>query len=420
MHVRGLMLLSLLVWTLTSSGCQRETGEPLVEVDNRVISVATLAVHRQSSFSFPSTYYGRIEPARRAALSFELAGLLTEVLVDEGGQLAAGQPVARLDTSGLEADRQVLITRRQIESTVLDRLQRGEREEVIEVARAEVKRREVDMQQKEADRGRAEKVYEGLAISKSDYDQAVFAHESARYSLQQARTRLEELETGSRVEDLQAQASRVAEIDAQLQRLKVQFEKSVLVSPFNAICVKRHLDEGVTLSPGQAVVEVHELNRLEARFSVPQPELDQIAKASSLVIGGRTYPVQNVRVLSQVDQSIRAVDVVIPIESSDAEGLLPGQTGALKLNKCVKAEGLTVPITALVPSIRGLWSCYRLRATAADSANYLVEKVEVNILHINGVDAFVASSLDEGDLIIPTGVHKVVPGMLVRQGEAGS
>ena len=313
----------------------------------------------------------------------------------------------------------MLLTQRKTESTLLDRLEKGEREEVIAVARVEVKRIEVDLQQKEADRRRAESVYEGRAISKSDYDQAVYGHEAAKFSLEQAMKRLEELETGSRIEDVQAQESRVAQIDAQLQRLAVQFEKSQLRSPFPAICVRRHQDEGVTLSPGQTVLEINEADRLEARFSVPQLELDQVTNSSHLEIQGRRYPVEDVRVIPQVDESVRAVDVVIPISVAKMpRRFSPGQTCTLQLTKCVKADCLQLPLTALVPSVRGLWSCYRLQPTELDPQTYTVEKVEVSIIHTDGMQVIVTSSIGDGDLIIPSGVHELVPGMLVRLAES--
>ena len=285
---------------------------------------------------------------------------------------------------------------------------------MIAVARAEVNRIEVDLRQKEADRKRAESVYEGRAISKSDYDQAVYAHESAKFSLEQALKRLEELETGSRVEDVQAQASRVAEIDAQLQRLAVQFEKSQLRSPFPAVCIRRHQDEGVTLAPGQTVLEINEADRLEARFSIPQQDLAQVTASSRLEIQGKRYEVEDVRVISQVDESVRAVDVVIPIIVTDANVVLPGQTCTLQISKCVTTDCFQLPLTALVPSIRGLWSCYRLQPVESGTKTYTVEKVEVSIVHTDGVHVVVISALDDGDLIIPNGVHKVVPGMHVQ------
>jgi multidrug efflux pump subunit AcrA (membrane-fusion protein) len=410
MPVSRLLVLLLLGWMLSSAGCKRETAERVVPP--QVIPVESVAVKRQDSFTYPTTYYGRIEPARHAALSFELPGLLTEVLIDEGGEVAEGQVVARLDKSALEADRLVLQTKRTIEATLLERLKRGERDEVIAVARAEVNRMEVDLRQKEADRRRAESVYRGRAISKADYDQAVFAHESAKFALEQARQRLEELETGSRVEDVQAQASRVAEIDAQLKRLEVQFAKSELRAPFAAVCVRRHQDEGVTLAPGQVVLEINEVDRLEARFSIPQGDLEQVSGNSTLEINGSRYPIDEVRVISQVDQQVRAVDVVIPIHGEGGPAVLPGQTCTLTLRKCVTTDCLTLPITALVPSIRGLWSCYRL--VPEDSGVHRVEKVEVSIIHTNGSKVVVTSALHDGDKIIRSGVHKVVPGMRVQ------
>ena len=85
MPVHRFLILPLLGWTIASAGCDQEPSQAVVE--ERVIPVSAMRVRRQSSFVYPSTYYGRIEPARRAALSFELPGLLVEVTVDEGDEI---------------------------------------------------------------------------------------------------------------------------------------------------------------------------------------------------------------------------------------------------------------------------------------------------------------------------------------------
>ena len=69
MPVHRFLILPLLGWTIASAGCDQEPPQPVVE--ERVLPVSAMTVQRQSSFVYPSTYYGRIEPARRAALSFD-------------------------------------------------------------------------------------------------------------------------------------------------------------------------------------------------------------------------------------------------------------------------------------------------------------------------------------------------------------
>ncbi len=396
------------------AGCEQDLSQQPRKVP--IIPVSAAEVRRQSSFSYPLTYYGRIEPARRAALSFELAGKLEEVLVDEGGSVAAGQPLARLDTAALQADKNVLLTQRKIEASILDRLRRGERAEVIAAARAEVKRLEVELVRNLAEKDRAEKVYQSRAISRSDYEQAFYSYEAAKHSLEQARQRLEEFETGSREEDIEAQQNRVAAIEAQLKRLDVQFERSVLSAPFDGVCIRRLQDEGVTLAAGQIVVEINEQNQLEARFSVPRKNLQLVAKAKHLQINQHPHAISNMRAISEVDDMLRTVDVIIPLQDQSKEIVLPGQTATLVVNKRVEADCVEVPLSALVTSVRGLWSCYRLQPidSQQQAPTYEVQKVEVSVLHTNGLRAFVSSTLPDRSIIMTEGVHRVVPGMIVR------
>ena len=118
--------------------------------------------------------------------------------------------------------------------------------------------------------------------------------------------------------------------------------------------------------------------------------------------------------IAQVDVTLRAVDVVIPILVTDDNEILPGQTCTLKISKCVTTDCLQIPLTALVPSIRGLWSCYRLQPVATKPKTYQVERVEVSVVHTDGSQAIVAAALSDGDLVIPSGVERVVPGMVVQ------
>ncbi|TWU39731.1 HlyD family secretion protein [Novipirellula artificiosorum] len=403
-------------------GCQRETQRHPPKL--AVLPVTAIAVEYRSSFSYPITYYGRVEPARRATLSFERPGRLEEVRVNEGQRIAAGQVLALLDTSLLEAEKNVLLTQRKTERALLDRLQRGERAEVIEEARAEVMRLNVELRRALTNKIRNEKVYEEKAIARAEVDQATYTYQAAEFALQQAEHRLEALESGSRVEDVGAQQSRVDAIDAQMELIDVQLKKMVLFAPFDAYCVKRHQDEGVTLTAGQSVLEINEANLYECRFSIPYSSIKCISNVESLRIDGKSYSVSKPRGIAEIDQTMRTVDILFPLQVDAAERVLPGQACTIELSKSVECKCMYVPLSALTASIRGLWSFYGLqpnedREQPDKVPTYTVEKFDVTILHSDGVGAMVSATLPHGSLIIAEGVHKVVPGMTVRIVEGG-
>ncbi len=417
MLVRLLPSLCLGMCVALSCGC--EGVEPKVTPEVSIMPVAVVHASCQPSFSYPVTYYGRVEPARQVRLSFELMGRLEEVLVDDGGFVSSGQVIARLDTSLLEAEREVLLARRKVQSALLARLKSGEREEVVAAARADLKRLEVEVARAEAEKERAENVYAGRAISKADYDEALFAYRSAFYALEQSRQQLDEIESGSRDEDIEAQASRVAEVDAEIKRVDVQFEKSILRSPFDGLCIHRSLDAGATISAGETVVEVYEANCLEARFSIPHQDFALAAKTREVEIGGHAFPISDVRVVSRVDDVMRTVDIVMPLQGKTDAPVMPGQTCTLVVKKGEVKDCVELPVASLVSSVRGLWSCYRLQPVSEGNDVHKVEKVDVVVLFTDGDNAIVTCTLPNDSLVVSEGVHRIVPGALVRITEPG-
>lgn len=415
MPVRSLPIVCLLIGLASLCGCNRSESEAPPEVC--ILSVSVAKTCCKSSFSFPVTYYGRVEAARQVELSFELLGSLEEVLIDDGSLAKAGQVIARLDTSLLEAERDVLLAQRKIQSILLDRLERGERKEVIAASQADVKRLNVELERAEAEKKRAENVYAGGAISRSDFDRALFAYYDSVYALEQAQQRLNELESGSREEDIEAQKSRVAEVDAQIKRLEVRFEKSMLRAPFDGVCTRRSLDEGSIISAGQTVVEIYESNCLEARFSIPHQDFSKASEATHLTIADVQYQVADARVVSKVDENMRTVDIVMPLKSIPTNQVLPGQTCTMVLRKREEKTCVEIPVTALVSSVRGLWSCYQLIPSDNEDGVYTIAKVDVAVLFTDGNKAVVTCTLPDQAMVVARGVHRVVPGALVRISE---
>lgn len=379
--------------------------------DPTILPVNVVPVVRRDEYSYPMQFYGRIRSARESALSFELNGLVAKIQVDEGDQISRGQPLATIDTEILAAQKQLLLANKSVEESLLRRLRTGEREEVVAAARAAVERMEADAQQAFSKLQREKKLVGNKSIPAAQYEQSTYKFESLAAALKEGRERLKEIESGTREEDIDAQQKRVAIQDAEIAILDTRIKKATLYAPFDGQVIERIIDDGTVLEAGQPVLVVSDSKKREARFSLPIAQLNQVARVRSVRLGRAEIPVDNVRTVLSVDRNTRTVDVVFELGSTS--GLIAGETCVLTLSKTVKSNCVELSVSALVPSIRGLWSCYCIEKKSG-SDSYVVVKHEVTVEHTDGDRVFVETSLPDDALIVSEGVQKLVPGMIVR------
>ncbi len=72
---------------------------PLERVSPTPLAVSVMRLDRQQQYQQSRTYLGRVEPARRARIGFELAGELATIRVDEGASVQRGDVLATLNTA---------------------------------------------------------------------------------------------------------------------------------------------------------------------------------------------------------------------------------------------------------------------------------------------------------------------------------
>ena len=66
--------------------------------------------------------------------------------------------------------------------------------------------------------------------------------------------------------------------------------------------------------------------------------------------------------------------------------------------------------------ILSLWSVFAIvgRQSASDNTGGRVERRDVEVLHTTAERVFVRGAIDEGDQIVGSGIHRLVPGQAVR------
>lgn len=159
----------------------------------------------------------------------------------------------------------------------------------------------------------------------------------------------------------------------------------------------------------------------EARIGMPTTVVNKLRVGSSqtVEINNRNYSARVAAILPVVNPNTRTQVVVLKLESSTISQINPGQTVRLKLTDTIPTQGFWLPNKALTQGLRGLWTSYVLTKPKTENANttkdaFVLEQRSVEILHQESDRVLVRGTLQSGDRIVADGVHRLVPGQIVR------
>ena len=363
----------------------RRVFEPLANGQppaNAPLPVAVFEVRQVSSFNLRRTFTGVLEPKRQSSLSFEAAGQVVSVLVDEGDRVRQGDTLARLDSRRLEAKRRELEAERRAADATLRELRQGPRPQTLEAARAEVAQLQADHALQKANLVRSHRLLADNGVSQASHEAAVFGEQAAAARLDAARHRLDELEAGTRIEQVEAQQALVNQLDAALENVALDIEKSTLRAPFDGCIVERFVDEGTVISPGQPLLRLLD-PQLQARIGVPPQFAAAWAAGDSqtLVAEGKSFVGHVDSILPELDPRTRTQTVIFEVPASSQSGGVAAQLVQVEVEQQRDVEGFWAPLTALNRGSRGLWAAYQVRG---DEADQRIVKCDVEVLHTQG------------------------------------
>ena len=433
--VKLLMLLmsGLLVFLLTSFGRKWASQLPIFSTAQSspaataqdssvttILPVETIKANMVNSYQVDRTYTGTIAPRRTSSLGFERSGTLLSLTVDQGDRVTAGTPIAFLDTRNLKAQQQELLAERKQANALLKELQAGSRSETIAAAQSTVNSLKSQIQLARSKSERRQELYVSGAISREQLDEANTEVNTLQARIGEAQSKLDELLTGTRPEQIEAQQAILDQLDAKLASLDLELEKSILKAPFTGTIANRLVDEGTVISAGESIFSLVEAQALEAQIGVPVDTATQIPLGSNqqLLIGSRTYQVKVLSILPQLDSATRTLTVVLGLDKIAAGEVRAGQVARLKLSETITNSGYWLPTTALIRGVRGLWSCYVLGQSefVSDDPNpvFRVERRELEVLQTESERVFVRGTIQNNDRVIVNGNHRLVAGQLVR------
>jgi multidrug efflux pump subunit AcrA (membrane-fusion protein) len=392
---------------------------------HRALPVKAIRLNELPAPERMDRYRGTVEASKSASLSFRRSGRLLQLHVREGDRVEVNQLLAILDSRDLQAALRGIDSRIEEAQAVLAEQEAGPRQQSIKAAHAQLRERQSDLDLAQLTLAREENLQKSRASSQQAYDESRMNLERATAATQAAQEQLEELQAGTRKEQIVAQKARIQALQAEREDLLVQLNDCQLLAPFSGVVARRFVDEGIIAVPDRAILKVLQVDPLEARFGLSADDAAKLRPGDPIKLskGNCVYPATVARIEPELDLATRTQGVIISITTpgtacavasvADSTPLVPGQTVSLGLSGTPTAEDeFWVPIQALSRSIRGLWSAM---AITANGGGWMIKRHDVQVLEIDGGLARIrALTLGSQDWIVAEGLHRITPGLDVE------
>lgn len=336
-------------------GCS-EPEPPVVENVVRPVKILTVGgPPGDVTRDFPGTIKG----AQNAEMGFEVAGRILEFRVQEGQQVQAGQPLARLDDRDYRAE--------------LDKVQAN-----LDKARADLQRSENIYKQ---DPG---------AIS---------------------------------ADKIESDRRAVSVSQASLAQAQKAVEDTLLSAPFEGLVSRRLVEEFENVQAKQPVLLLQDISFLKIEVDVPErdftakqgevplPELtartNPRVQVSSLP--DRLFPARVTEIATAADPVTRTFKVTLAFDPPEDARVLPGMTARVVIDP-LRDPGVWLPTHAVVTDAGGepyVWQ--------VDAESMAVSRQQVELGEIREGSIQITGGLAEGAQVAISGVRQLQEGQQVRR-----
>jgi len=231
---------------------------------------------------------GRVEPvSEEMRLGFDIAGKITEVLVEEGDTVRREQVLARLWDADLKAAVAAALAALAAREAELEKVLAGARSMERKEAQAALAEADTVMRQARLEHERREKLLAGEVLAKEEADRAEKEYLVSRQRVEAARQRFHLVDDPSRAEDIKRAWALADEARATLDRAKAYAAKAEIRSPIDGVVLRKHRRAGemVSVSFDTPVVTVGDIGRLRVRADVDEKDIAKVRQ------GQRAYMV---------------------------------------------------------------------------------------------------------------------------------
>lgn len=212
--------------------------------------------------------------------------------------------------------------------------------------------------------------------------------------------------------------AQLAAARSRIARLEAQIEQKALKAPFTGVAGIARVDLGQYVQPGTVVATFQDLSSLKVDFTVPeqmasQVRLDQPVRFG-VTEGEWTLSGRITGIDPRVDPQTRLIPVQAAIAGGQERRALPGQFLRARVELPPQPNVVTVPQTAVVPSLYGDY-VYTVETREKDGATREVARqVFVKVGRREGGASEILSGLSAGQKVVVSGQNKLQAGSPVK------
>jgi len=328
--------------------------------DPRLKTPLVRVAEAQSAGDSERGFTGLVMARVQSSLTFRVAGKVTARLVDSGQTVRAGQPLMRID--------------------------RTDYEHAVAAQRGNAAAAKARLMPAAADEARFQSLVTSGAVSKSAYDQAKAAADSARALFEAA--------------------------DAQLKVAENEGRYSTLVADAEGVVMETLAEPGQFVAAGQVVMRLAQAGPREAAIDLPEtlrPAIGSVAEASLYGVDGR-FPARLRQLSNAADPVTRTFEARYVLDGKAAAAPL-GATVTIRMAAAEAPSGVVVPLGAIDDRGNGpgVW--------IVDGQDSTVSFRPVKLRQLESERAILSDGLRLGERVVALGGHALREGQKVRAAE---
>lgn len=295
---------------------------------------------------------GRLRAIRQSDLGAEVAGIVDTVMAVEGDRVHRGQVLITLREA--DAQRQSEQARLALDTArrTLEQVKRGSLPEEISRAQSDLERQKSARELAEKDFERSSTLQQKGVLAKSEADRYRSTLDQARAAEQSAFQSLQILMRQPLIEDLQVAEARVREAEASVRLWDEQLQKRTILSPADGLIVKRQVEPGQSVVPGNLLLTLALMDRMEIYVETDENNLRKLRVGQKALVVAPAYQDQSLKAtLTQIGPEIdnkRGVIGLRLLPESLPAWVQPDMTMDANIEVARFHDAMSVPITALL------------------------------------------------------------------------
>ncbi|MDX5373319.1 MAG: efflux RND transporter periplasmic adaptor subunit [Pseudomonadaceae bacterium] len=287
-----------------------------------------------------------ILPTEQQQVASDIGGIVTEVLVEGGEQVKAGQVLARLATGDYEAQVKIAEARIAEEQALVAELRARPRPEEVEVAQRSLAMARTQAEFSRTNNQRHITLLAKGGVSEQQADQARRQYEVDLMAIQVAEANLALVRSGATVDTIAAAEAQVQRWRGERDLFLAKIERSQLRAPMDGKLITLLLKQkvGKFQPPGEPFAVVEKADQVFAEIEVPETEIGYVQPGAVLKVKPLAYSHRLFDgTVTQIDANVvekasgKYVKVLTIIDNPAGE-LKSGMTGY------AKAAGETLPV----------------------------------------------------------------------------